>query len=547
MWLGCSTPISHSGLKLKDNGICLVNEEKIVLAISEERLSRIKHDNNLYYLSKLFADKFSHINIEALGVSSCSDTPWIDKIIPYPFNGIRKIYLPSHHFSHALSTFHLSEYNTSLILVADAGGNSFSNLPSRNWWALPREQTSLFYGDGNDIHLLKRIHFEPFEIGYGEFYRAITHYLGWNSHTLSGNTMALSSYGFAEEISNQNIWDILDSSNHSILNDPQNPLEMVQRFLKYIGITNIPPRLNGVTLNQDHKNLAAYVQKSIENSISKLIEDAIKSFGEKNICLSGGVAQNCVMNAKLATKSFVNSIYISPFSGDVGQCVGNALYARNLSSSQLPKIKLSSLFLGIEYSEEDIINSIAKKSVKYSIINDNELAQIIAQLLSELKVIAIYRGRSEFGPRALGNRSVLGDPIDFATTLRIKRAVKCRDEFMPLAPVINIELANELRPKIPLSNTMVFAPEVPAEKQKEFGYSLHTDKTARIQVADVNSFIDLIIRSFYKITNRRVLINTSFNKRGMPIVETPSDAIEAFSELDIDALVINNYLITKNV
>jgi len=549
MWAGFSVPIANSKLKLIDNGLCVVNENSIVFAISEERLSRLKHDHRLKNCFEAWK-KFSGQNNDSfinLGVSSCSDAPWSKKIIPNDLSSLKVRCLPSHHHSHALSAFILSEFSESLILVIDAGGNTFSSNDKYKWWMVPREQTTLWMGQNGNIYLLERKHFNPRETGYGEWFRAFTYFLGWHSHTLSGNTMSLSAFGYPEAIHSENLWEITQFGNPGFIkNNPSNPIEMVKSFLKYIGKNNIKARKPNSPILYDHKNLSAYLQKSLIDSITYYFQETSKKYGVSNICLTGGVAQNCVLNAKVVKVFGINHVTASPFAGDVGQCVGNALYARQLDISKPAPIKLIDTFLGMEYSEEEIRSALIKENLEFEDLEDNKLAHLAAEYIEQGNVVAIFRSRSEFGPRALGNRSVLGDPQKIEVVNRIKEYVKYRENFMPLAPVINLSLANELKNKIPISPFMVFAPDIPKEYRLEFGYSLHIDNTARIQLVNEKSFLNLIIDSFFKRTNRRVLINTSFNKRGEPIVESPADAIKGFLKLKIDVLIIGNHWVVKS-
>lgn len=548
-WLGFASPIATSGLKHRDNGVCIVDEERILFALSEERLSRLKHDHgfNFSIRAALTFLQGANGNLRAYGVSSCSDPPWSEKSVPPEVSSLPSYLLPSHHYSHALSAYLLSGFSSAMIMVADAGGNTFSNISSSTWWTFPREQTSLWMGHEGCIYLLERLHYLPFDVGFGEWYRAFTHYLGWPSHTLSGNVMALAAYGDSNAISEDNLWDIVGISGRKFIqNHPEKPLDMVSSFLNYIGCNDILTRTPYIQASHSdiHANLAAYIQRSLEEKILEYLKYTSKIYGALEICLTGGVFQNCVLNAKIAQEFGTERVYASPFAGDVGQCVGNALFARS-HDVQAAIEPLDDTFLGLEYSKKDIKNAIDAANLSSDVEEIDDLCSRAAAGLEAGQVIAMFGGRSEFGPRALGNRSVLGDPKNESVVSRIKSAVKKREDFMPLAPAIHPSLAVELKAHIPVSSSMVFAPVVPDHYRSNFGSSLHIDNTARIQVAEEGTALFLVLDKFMARTGRRVLINTSFNKRGAPIVESPSDAISAFLELDIDALIIGSYWISK--
>jgi carbamoyltransferase len=207
---------------------------------------------------------------------------------------------------------------------------------------------------------------------------------------------------------------------------------------------------------------------------------------------------------------------------------------------------VSNTFFGLEYDDRRIYRAIFNSGQEPKKCDYGSTAACAAHALEAGKIVGVLHGRSEFGPRALGNRSVLCDPTCPAAVSRVKRAVKCRDEFMPLAPVIHKRLSDELRSTVPLSGTMVYAPVVPETLSSEFGATLHVDRTARIQAIESEaSVLGNILDAFYRETGRRVLVNTSFNRRGAPMVESPEDALEAFANLDIDALILGDYWLEK--
>ncbi|PWR12606.1 hypothetical protein DKT68_02920 [Micromonospora acroterricola] len=546
-WLGYSPPVANTGLALKDNGACLVGEDSILLAVSQERLSRIKHDSSLDKALALALSTATTkgVHLRKAAYSTCSDSAWTPKK-GTPDLEFPSIAVPSHHYSHALSAYLVSPFLKSLVLVADAGGNVLRDSDSPAWWSAPREQTTLWYGIDGGVTLLERFHSRPYDIGYGEWYRAFTYYLGWPSHTLSGNTMALAAYGQDNDLHEYGIWDDDPSGTlgGTLKNLPPDPISMVKELLRSHGIPAPQPRTPATQLSEEHTRLAGYIQRSLQDSLLRLIEDAIRTYDLDKVCLSGGVAQNCVAAARVAQMLGPGNLFVSGYSADVGQCVGNALHARRLDlGADAPRFR-EILFLGPEYSPHAIDHECKSLGIATPAQPRELLAREAAETLARGQVVAVYEGRSEFGARALGHRSVLCDPCLPGVVAKVKAGVKRRDDFMPLAPVIDEALATELE-ACSLSKTMTLAPTLPSVYRNEFGEAMHVDGTARIQVADPQELMGQIIKEFAKITGRRVLINTSFNRRGQPIVETPREAVMAAIELEIDALLLEDRMLYK--
>jgi carbamoyltransferase len=543
-WLGLCPPTANTSLHMRDNGVCLVSEDGILLAVSEERLSRRKHDhrvNRSLEHARSFARR-NNYTIRSATLSTCSDAPWSAKA--GNITDIPTRLCPSHHYSHALSAFLTSPFTEALIVVADAGGNTFHKEETSTWWEAPREQTTLWYGVNGSVVLLERRHSASFDIGYGEWYRAFTYYLGWPSHTLSGNTMALAAFGDNTAVSSELLWDEESGTfGGSIRNYPPDPIGMVRMLLARLGLgERYKTRIPREHWTYEHACLAAYLQRSLERSIESTVVAAIRQYGQSNVVLSGGVAQNCVMAAKLAAMSEVTGLFVSGYSSDIGQCVGNALHGRLIDVGDGSARDGEKLFLGPPHSSKEISASLrrfklspTKRSVKY-------IAHEIADRIASGQIIALYEGRSEFGARALGHRSVLCDPSNEAAVLQVKQKVKQRDDFMPLAPVISVSAAQELS-SLPLSKTMTLAPILPELWRREFGESMHVDGSARIQVCDADSIMGRAVEDFAVKTGRRAIINTSLNKRGEPIVESPAEALRATAGLGIDILVLEDMII----
>lgn len=544
IWLGTHAPRAQTGVPLKDNGICAVDETGIVFAVSEERLSGNKHDTGHERAYEACTRAVPAARAaRSLGISSCTDAPWAAKEVAATLGGLRLVPAPSHHHAHALSCFLPSPFDEALVLVMDAGGNTLG-ASNQDWWQASREQTSLWLGHGDQVMLLERRHIEPHEGGFGEWFRAFTYFLGWQRSTLAGNTMALAGFGDATAIHDESLFDL---GTRLPALTPNQPIDMVRQLLHALGHGHIEPRAPGASMTAEHCNVAAYLQHSLETTLRRWTGEWAARYGVRRLCLTGGVAQNCRANAELAALLGRDRVFVSPFAGDTGQCAGNALYARSLDLPGAPRPRLTSTFLGPAYTEADHEAALADTSFAGQRLDDNGLAERCAEAVSAGRVVAICRGRSEFGPRALGHRSVIGDPCVPGVAERIKRAVKRRDEFMPLAPVVDSALASLWDETAALSDTMVFAPAAPAAAHRDLGACLHVDRTARVQVATpAADLFAPVLQAFRARTGRGALINTSFNRRGRPMVETPRDALAAFAELDIDALVLGPYWIDKS-
>jgi carbamoyltransferase len=537
LWMGFALPESAAGLRQKDNGICLVDEGGVVFAVSEERLSRTKHDNSILHSLEM-AKRWAEIDgrpIVSAAFSSCGDFPDLPRTFPLGISSpVRPV--PSHHYSHALSAFLTSPFREALILVMDAGGNTLVPGYEHSWWLSHREQTTLWLGSHGSIHLLERYHSKPGDVGYGEWYRAFTHYLGWKSHTLSGNTMAAAGFGDPMWFDGPTLWDDASGTlGGQVLNDPFRPEQMVGEALSRLGVRPVQARHSNGLLTEDHYGLAAYLQRSLETSVDRLIHNALKEYGQPNICLTGGVAQNCVMAGRIAEQVGGEHIFVSAYSGDVGQPIGNALYARRRDMGESPPTP-EDVYIGPHWIGVTGELSTAP-ALSMAIVDE------VAQRIADGQIVAICHGRSEFGPRALGHRSVLCDPCNHEAVATVKAKVKKREDFMPLAPVVTEELADEM--SIPWSRTMTLASTIPAAFVEEFGEGVHVDGTARLQVATKQSTLGRLLSRFYGRTGRRVLINTSFNRRGQPIVQSRADALEALADLGVDALLLEDVLIDK--
>jgi carbamoyltransferase len=552
--LGISAGSTQSGKRLKDGGLCIIEDGHIVVATAEERFSRIKHDGGF---SQSLSATLEALNLELddfdkIVISSCCEN--VPKSIQSP--GILKTkdptkisYIPSHHLSHAYSTFFVSPFEESLIFVMDAGGNILDSGARVNWWENQREQNSYYIGQEKDIQIIGRDFEQPLEVGFGEAYRAFTYYLGWQSHTLSANTMALAAYGDEKRYSSLKLFDFDGQKLRSrMVNNPVNPIEMVTQFARSQNISIPKPRDPNEPLSKDYMDLASFVQSELEKALVAKITYLVKKTGIRNLCIAGGVGLNCVANRSILDKTPIEEIFIQPASGDTGQALGNALYAHYALGGQPLNGSAFSDYLGLSYdlSFETLTRVFRTRSQNIHLSRLANTPLDVAEMLCQGKIVAWYQGRSEYGPRALGNRSILADPRRPALRQRCHE-IKKRESFRPFAPSILENRASDYFYFDTTSPFMLLVAKAKPEKAAQIPGVLHTDSTARLHtVSKSNSpiFYELI-RQFERITGIPLLLNTSFNKSNEPIVETPIDALNAFLDMDLDALVIGDVLVER--
>jgi carbamoyltransferase len=477
-----------------------------------------------------------------------------------------KLLFPEHHLSHAASTFFVSPFHESAILTIDGVGE----------WTT----ASIGYGTENKIEFKKELNF-PHSVGL--LYSAFTYYLGFTVNSGEYKLMGLAPYGdpnssdtlrFIELIkkhlvdikSDGSIW--LDQSYF----DYSTGMKMTNNA-KWKKIFGFSRREEESELEQYHCDLALAIQKVTEEIVLKMAKEAKRITQSNYLCLSGGVALNCVANGVLSREKIFEKIFITPASGDAGGALGAALTANYIYFDE-PRLvntesdSLKGSYLGPSYSDKEIELMIRKtKAISHKIESEDELVQFSAKKLAEGEVVGWFQGRMEFGPRALGNRSILGDARNPEMQKKINLKIKYREGFRPFAPSVLKEDANlyfdmeEDSPYMllvsPVSENMRY--ELPENyfnlslwdrlytKRSKIQSVTHLDYSARVQTVttETNQRYWKLINSFKEITGIGVVVNTSFNVRGEPIVCTPYDAYRCFMSTDMDVLVINNYIFIK--
>ena len=584
-----------------DSAACLLKDGKIIAAVQEERFTRKKHDESFprnaieYCLSEaqitssqldnvVFFEK-PFLKFERLLETYLAFAPkgfrsfksaipvWVKEKLFQKRNLINelstllgsdvdwrgRLLFSEHHLSHASSAFYPSPFESAAVLTLDGVGE----------WTT----TSLAVGNGKDLRVLKEIHF-PHSLGL--LYSAFTYYTGFRVNSGEYKVMGLAPYGtpvYSELIKEKIVNIADDGSFHLDMSyfDYATGLTMTNK--KFDELFGGPPREPESELTQREMNLAASVQKVTEEIVVKLAKNIAKTTGEKNLCLAGGVALNCVANGILLREKLFDNVWIQPAAGDAGGALGAALavWHLHLGQERIPsgcRDEMSGSYLGPEFSNKDIGLALDGCGAKYIKLRDDDLINRVAQVLSEEKAVGWMQGRMEFGPRALGGRSIIADPRSPAMQKQLNLKVKYRESFRPFAPSITSEHVSDWFEHESDSPYMLLVANVKEEKrlvmseeQKGlFGIEklnvprssvpaiTHVDYSARIQTvhADTNPRYHAVISKFGDITGCPMLVNTSFNVRGEPIVCFPEDAFRCFMGTEMDVLAIGNYVLLKD-
>ena len=581
-----------------DSGAAIIIDGKIVAAAQEERFSRIRHDLSFPFQAINFCLNFAQTKVKDLDFVVFYEKPFLkferllETYIGFAPKGFRsfKVSMPSwvkdklfqkriikknletislskfdeskilfteHHISHAASAFYPSPYKRSAILIMDAVGE----------WAT----TSISIGENNKIQMLSEINF-PHSIGL--LYSAFTYFLGFKVNSGEYKVMGLAPYGrpvFKKKIL-KNLIEIFDDGSFKIN----------QKYFNYsTGFTMTNNNFNKLfkmdrrnedhSLNQKHMDLAASIQKVIEIIVLKIAKKAFDLTKCDNLCLAGGVALNCVANSKILEEKIFKNIWIQPASGDAGGSIGAALYGYYNNFNKKRVIQktdsMNGSFLGPKYTNNEIKRTLDKLRIRYEFINTDKIFNKTIKLIIQGKTVGWFQGRMEFGPRALGHRSIIGDPRSKKMQKIMNLKIKFRESFRPFAPSILEEDSKEWFNISCKSPYMLFVAQLNQSKRVNLKPSqknlkglrllyvnrsvipavTHVDYSARLQTVNkkYNTEFYKLIKKFKQLTKCPLLINTSFNVRGEPIVCSPKDAIECFMSTNLDALVIENYFILK--
>ena len=581
-----------------DSAACLLNNGEIVAAAQEERFTRKKHDPSYPHNAINFVLKFANIKLSEVDQIVFFEKPFLkferlletyvafapkgfasfSKAMPLwlkeklfqknlLFNKLKEhdekydseenIFFSDHHLSHAASAFFPSPFDEAIVLTADGVGE----------WAT----TTVAIGKENKLDIKKEIHF-PHSLGL--LYSAFTYYTGFKVNSGEYKLMGLAPYG--KPIFEDKIKQLIDIK-------ADGTFRLNQKYFNYAtGLTMTNEKFHNLfgqkprnavkeNLTQFHMDIAASIQKVTEDIMIKLSKSIRDEYGIKNLCLAGGVALNCVANGKILEEKIFDNIWIQPAAGDAGGSLGAALALWHLDQGNERKVNpnddMKGSYLGPEFNQNQIEEELKSIGAIFEIVEYKELIDLASSYLSKEKAIGWFQGRMEFGPRALGNRSILGDPRSDKMQKNLNLKVKYRESFRPFAPSIlkedlshwfNLDVDSpymllvsgvNVNKKIEMTEDQknLFGIDKLNVKRSEIPAVTHVDYSARIQTVnqDKNKTYYDLISKFKEKTGCPIIVNTSFNVRGEPIVNTPTDAFNCFMATDLDKLVIGNCFLDK--
>jgi carbamoyltransferase len=424
-----------------------------------------------------------------------------------------------HHSSHGASAFFCSGFQKSLVLVADGCGEGSS--------------TTLYLGQGNHMDRIKEFKL-PHSLGF--FYSMVTHHLGFNTFQDEYKVMGLASYGKNK---------FLEEFKKVITYDENGFYKINKKMLNNLDEVFGPARKPSDPIEERYKDIAKSLQFITEDILIKFLKYNQKKYNVKNLCMAGGVALNCVANGKISNAGIFEHIFVQPISGDAGTSVGAAALYNAEKNPTSPQLKYDDFYLGTSYNNDKILDCIKQAGITYEYMEDENIISEAAKLMAEGKVGGIFRGRMEAGPRALGNRSVIASPIPDDMLKRINK-IKGREMFRPIAPIVLEEKFDEYF-EGEKNRYMLFTCNVKPEKKAKIPAVTHVDYSSRVQTVtkESNEFVYELIKEFDRLTRVPVIINTSLNFKGQPIVENPLDAIGNFYTSGLEFIIIGNYLLRK--
>ena len=581
-----------------DSAACILKNGKIIAAAQEERFTRKKHDPDYPYNAIEFVLKYSKLKLSEVDKIVFFEKPFLKferlletyvafaprgfvsfaKAMPiwikeklfqkkFLFNKLKQhdqdyksdknIFFSDHHLSHAASAFFPSPFDEAVILTADGVGE----------WAT----TTVAVGNNNKLEVKKEIHF-PHSLGL--LYSAFTFYIGFKVNSGEYKLMGLAPYG--NPIYEDKIKQLIDLKEDGTF-------RLNQKYFNYAtGLTMTNEKFDGLfgqkprnpkneKITQFHMDIASSIQKVTEEVMINLAKSIRKEYNINNLCLAGGVALNCVANGKVLKEKIFDNIWIQPAAGDAGGSLGAALALWHIDQGNKRSVNLNDdmkgSYLGTEFNQDEIEKELKTAGANFETLNYDKLINKTAELLSNEKAIGWFQGRMEFGPRALGSRSILGDPRSDKMQKNLNLKVKFRESFRPFAPsILREDLSNWFDLNVDSPYMLLVAGinsekkiEMTNQQKKLFGIDklnikrskipavTHVDYSARIQTVTKKTnarYYDLISK-FKEKTGCPVIVNTSFNVRGEPIVNTPTDAFNCFMGTELDYLVIGNCILDK--
>ena len=582
-----------------DSAAAIIVDGEIIAAAQEERFTRKKHDasypkNAINYVLKeaglklnevdhvIFYEKpflkferllETYIGFSPSGFRSFSKSMplWLSEKLfqkkmlfdalkeqDNNFNDIKKINFSEHHLSHAASAFFSSPYEEAIILTLDGVGE----------WAT----TTVSLGKNNKINILKEIHF-PHSLGL--LYSAFTYFLGFKVNSGEYKVMGLAPYGEPrfKDIILDKLIDVKEDGSFRLNMDYFNyATGLTMTNNKFAKLFNMKRREPENELCQIHMDMAASIQAATEVIVLKITRFLFKEFKLPNLCMAGGVALNCVANGKILKEGLFKNIWIQPASGDAGGALGaaQAFYYQELDNKRkiLKTDSMNGSYLGPQFTDDQVEKELINCGANYKKLTPDQIIKDTAKALSEESAVGWFQGRMEFGPRSLGNRSIIADSRSEKMQKNLNLKVKYRESFRPFAPAVLFEkvsewfeinsespymllVANVIKSKqLPMTNEQknLFGIDKLNVKRSSIPSVTHVDYSARIQTVhkETNPMFHKLIEEFERMTKYPVLVNTSFNVRGEPIVCFARDAFNCFMGTDLDVLVCNNFILYKN-
>jgi carbamoyltransferase len=550
---------------LHDTSAALVKDGRVVFAAEEERFSRLKKDARFPRLAIQAALEHGGIGFDdldgiALGWNRGGETPLhtlrstlngslplsrqfiLDSLVTigrelHSGNGRRalqrnfgaidpsRLVYVDHHEAHAWSAYALSGFDDALVLVMDGRGAS--------------QATTIYHGRNGQLNALKTIRYPN---SLGAFYEGFTDLLGFERHNDEWKVMGLAAYGQPTHDMSDVLRVTADGYQldaHAVCGSDWNDISrLVQRY---------GPRRNPeVSITQEDKNLAASVQQATEQAMFALVREGVRLTGSRRLCLAGGVAMNSKANGRILASGLIDEIFVQPAATDDGTAIGAALGAHAALGVPVPRYEMTDAYLGPAYSDDEI--AAVLRTYKLPGIHVPNVAAVTAELLAAGKIVGWFQGRMEFGPRALGNRSILADPRSVEMRDRVNECVKFREGWRPFAPSCLAESAGEYFEGCQKAPFMILTFDVRPEKRAVIPAVTHADNTARVQTVtrEANPRYHALISEFAKRTGVPVVMNTSFNLKGEPIVCAPKDAVRTFYSSGLDFLVLGDYIVAKD-
>ena len=582
-----------------DSAAALIKDGKIIAAAQEERFSRKKHDASYPFNAVEFVLKEAKLKLSDIDHISFYEKPFLkferlletylafaprgfksfsmampiwlsEKLFQKKllfnelrnhdpdFNDIGKINFSEHHFSHAASAFYPSPFKDAVVLTLDGVGE----------WAT----TTIAKGDGENLEILKEIHF-PHSVGL--LYSSFTYYIGFKVNSGEYKVMGLAPYGEPKfkDLILEKLIDLKEDGTFKLNMEYFNyatGLTMINKeFVKLFGKPVRNPKRD--LLTQFHMDIASSIQSVTEEIVLRLAKSIAKEYGNNNLCMAGGVALNCVANGKILKEKIFKNIWIQPAAGDAGGALGAALalWHKELKNKRHIKNhdKMRGSYLGPGFSDEQVEKILTNLGATFKKFSEREILKITAEELSKEKTVGWFQGKMEFGPRALGARSILADPRSDKMQKKLNLKIKFRESFRPFAPSIISEdlsswfeidsespymllVANvkkSIRREMTIDEKKLFGIDKLNVKRSEIPAVTHVDYSARVQSVhrETNPKYYELIKNFKEITNYPILVNTSFNVRGEPIVCNVNDAYRCFMGTDLDILVCENFILYK--